>query len=100
MFLHVLALDLDGTIATKDQVSKKTWEALDRAKSAGISVLLVTGRRLHALLELGPFDKLCKAIVAENGAIVYLPNSDIVFRPFGILPDDFLSQLSSSGIPL
>ena len=100
MFLHVLALDLDGTIAENDQVSKETWAALYKAKSAGISLLLVTGRTLSALAEIGPFEKLCKAIVAENGAVVYLPDSEIILRPFGILPDDFLRQLAASDIPL
>ena len=44
--IRLLALDIDGTLAARgDHVTARTREALGRAASAGISVVVATGRR-------------------------------------------------------
>lgn len=100
MYLQVLALDLDGTLAQNDQVAPETWAALSEAKAAGIALLLVTGRRLEALEGIGPFEDFFEAIVAENGGLIFLPKSKIILHPFGTLPSQLLTDLAQLSIPL
>jgi hydroxymethylpyrimidine pyrophosphatase-like HAD family hydrolase len=73
MLLAALAFDYDGTIAHDGRVDEATVEALRRMRASGRKVLLVTGRELPelkiAFSELDIFD----VIVAENGALIYLP---------------------------
>jgi len=98
--LIVLATDFDGTLAMNGHVTPETWEMLRQAKTAGLSVVLVTGRTLESFITEGPFHELCEAVVAENGAIVYFPRRDIVTFPFGRLTPAVLQRLDSLGIPL
>lgn len=70
----VLALDFDGTIAVHDTIDVEVAAAIQEARGAGLVAVLVTGRILSDLEALGsklpPFD----AIVAENGAVLKLPD--------------------------
>lgn len=100
MHLKVLACDLDGTLADEDRVLPATWDALRRARDAGFALVLVTGRRLDTFVTAGPFEAVFQAIVAEDGAAIYLPNVDSVLLPFGQLSPLLLAQLESLGIPL
>lgn len=93
MHLKVLAMDLDGTLARDGVVAEATWEALRAAKEAGFVLLLVTGRRLSVIPEIGPFNELCEAIVAENGATIYYPHADRVDTPFGKLAYEVIQKL-------
>jgi len=68
-----LACDFDGTIAEDGKISVATLAALDRLKSSGRSVLLVTGRLLEDLFQTFPEYAVCQLIVAENGALIYNP---------------------------
>ena len=45
MYLKILALDLDGTLAENDQVAPETVHHLRMAKEAGFILILATGRR-------------------------------------------------------
>ncbi|MCB0154558.1 MAG: HAD hydrolase family protein [Anaerolineae bacterium] len=100
MHLSVLACDLDGTLAEHDRVAPKTWQALRQAKAAGLTLMLVTGRRLDTFAANGLFAELCEAIVAENGAVVYFPRRDIVALPFGQLATTLWQRLKNLDIPL
>lgn len=93
MHLKILALDFDGTLTTDGIVEDKTWEVLRMVKEAGYVLILVTGRRLAVIPELGPFDELCEAIVAENGATIYYPRIDRVETPFGKLANEVVQNL-------
>ena len=95
---RVLALDFDGTIAVNDTIDVDVAAAIQEARTAGLLVVLVTGRTLSDLDALfcspPPFD----AIVAENGAVLRLPN---LFSPVMLTqaPDlQFLAELQSHGI--
>src|SRR5687768_14963649 len=71
---RVLALDFDGTIAVDDAIHADVAAAVRGARAAGVLVVLVTGRMLSELearfVGPPPFD----AIVAENGAVLRVPD--------------------------
>jgi len=97
--LTIFACDFDGTLAEDGVVPAETWSALERAKDAGVTIILVTGRSLDDLNDpQTPFSSLCEAIVAEDGAVVYFPRRDEVVLPFGHLADRFIDRLE--GIPI
>ena len=96
---RVLALDFDGTIAVNDTIDVDVAAAIQEARRAGLLAVLVTGRSLTDLDALfrgpPPFD----AIVAENGAVLRLPNLP---SPIALSrePDPrFLAALRRRGIP-
>lgn len=74
-YFLALAVDYDGTLAQNGLVSNEALAALRELKSTGRRLLLVTGRELDKLRldfpETGIFDR----IVAENGAVVYDPET-------------------------
>jgi len=100
MHLKVVALDLDGTIAENDVVVDATWELLCKAKKAGFVFILVTGRQLSALASIRPFEKLCDAIVAENGAVIRFLRNDAIMLPFGHLAPEVINELKARDIPM
>ena len=75
MKVAAIALDYDGTIAVNNRMDPSVRSAISEARSAGIAVLLVTGRRLNDL-RLVAGDLACfDVVVAENGAVVDFPSS-------------------------
>ena len=93
MLIAAFAFDYDGTIAEDGKVGEATAGALLRLKAAGRKILLVTGRELpdlqHAFPHFGEFD----AVVAENGALLYLP-STAEERPLAAPPPaEFIAAL-------
>jgi hydroxymethylpyrimidine pyrophosphatase-like HAD family hydrolase len=100
MQFKVLALDLDGTIAMNDKVELETLQVLRDAKKSGFSIILVTGRRLIDIAQLGPFEELCEALVAEDGAAIYFPSTQSVSLPFGHLAPEVTANLIKMDIPL
>jgi len=73
MRFPVLACDYDGTLAHDGVLNESTAAALDRYRSAGGRLLMVTGRELPDLQSVcGVLDKF-ELIVAENGALLYHP---------------------------
>lgn len=70
MPIRLLALDLDGTLLdNRGRISERNRSALDRARSIGVKVAVVTGRRFRdsrpIALELG----LDVPLIAHNGAL-------------------------------
>lgn len=70
------------------------------AKNAGLVIMLITGRLFEAVAALGPFNEICEAIVAENGAVINFPRRDLVTLPFGRVDPNFLQQLELLRLPL
>lgn len=68
-----LIADYDGTVASEGRVSERVIDALQRLKTSGRRVILVTGRRLDDLLAVCPRADIFDAIVAENGGLFYDP---------------------------
>ena len=73
MRFHTLVCDYDGTLAHHGILKQSTAAALDKFRSAGGRLLMVTGRELPDLKSVcGVLDKF-EVIVAENGALIYRP---------------------------
>src|SRR5579875_1865338 len=70
-----LATDYDGTLAHNGVVSAETIKALERFRHSGRRLLMVTGRELPDLEYTFPRLDLFERVVAENGALVYDPQS-------------------------
>jgi HAD superfamily hydrolase (TIGR01484 family) len=68
-----LCCDYDGTLAHHGQVSDETFAALERLIESGRKLLLVTGRDLDDLQRVCPRLDLFDYVVAENGALLYVP---------------------------
>jgi HAD superfamily hydrolase (TIGR01484 family) len=71
-----LATDFDGTLAHDAVVDSDVWEAVDRLKSSGRKVLLVTGRQVNDLKRVCPDLSRFDHVVAENGGVLYHPSND------------------------
>ena len=71
-FYRAVALDFDGTIASGGRPpADQVVEALAEARSAGVALILVTGRILGELTEVWPQSIDCvDCIIAENGAVL------------------------------
>src|SRR4249919_4163806 len=70
-----VACDYDGTVARAGRVDEATLQALQRLRSSGRRLILVTGRRLAELLVVCANAEIFDLIVAENGATLYDPKS-------------------------
>lgn len=80
-----LALDFDGTIAQNDMLECSARSAIARMRARGITVILVTGRRLDQLSEITGSLHFVDAAVAQNGAVIAVPQSGYM-RVLGARP--------------
>lgn len=95
---HALATDFDGTIATDGVVDEPTRLALIRLRSASVRTFLVTGRELSDFRLMEGFLNIFDMIIAENGAVLYDPNSGET-RALGPPPPEALvAELSRRGV--
>ncbi|HXG52437.1 MAG TPA: HAD hydrolase family protein [candidate division Zixibacteria bacterium] len=99
MYCRVIACDFDGTGATDGRLAPELLAALEAARMQGVARILVTGRVLEeiesACEQTLPFD----AVVAENGAIVWLCRQQRTIQLGEPPPDRFLGQLRARGVP-
>ena len=70
-----LACDYDGTIAADGLVDQSTLKSLQQLRQSGRRLILVTGRELPDLLRVLPHIDMFDRVVAENGALVYCPDT-------------------------
>lgn len=93
-----LASDYDGTLASDGRVFEGTLAALERLRSSGRKLILVTGRELEDLLSVFPHINCCDLVVAENGALLYNPatgeEKSLGDRP----PEKFVQTLCDRGV--
>jgi HAD superfamily hydrolase (TIGR01484 family) len=75
MHFVALATDYDGTLAEHGRVEPSTLEAIDRLKASGRLLILVTGRELPDLKAVFPELDRFDMVVAENGSLLYRPDS-------------------------
>ena len=95
-----LAVDFDGTIAHDGVVDTSTREALGRVAGSGRRLLLVTGRELTELLAAFPQYKMFDRIVAENGALLYRPDTGETRVLAPEPPTQLVAELRERGVPL
>jgi len=77
MKYRLLATDYDGTIAHHGAVDAATVEALHKFKDSGRKVILVTGREIPDLHSVFSETAIFDLIVAENGALLYWPQTKV-----------------------
>ena len=94
------ATDYDETLADHGSVVSSTERALERLRASGRKLLLVTGRDLDDLLQVFPRVDLFDAVVAENGALLYLPGRKQERRLAEPPPPEFARALGLQGVPL
>jgi hydroxymethylpyrimidine pyrophosphatase-like HAD family hydrolase len=99
MYCRAIACDYDGTGASDGHLAPEVAEALHAARDAGIVTLLVTGRVLDdlrvALVDFLAFD----AVVAENGAVVWLRESDRTIVLGAPPSEHLLGRLRAARVP-
>lgn len=100
MTFQVLATDYDGTLAFEGRVDEATIESLRCARDSGRRLILVTGRELADLFNTFEHVDLFDRVVAENGAVLYNPESrDIEILAAGP-PPEFVARLTDENVPL
>jgi phosphoglycolate phosphatase (TIGR01487 family) len=93
-----LAADYDGTLASHGTVAPETIEALRRLRATGRKLILVTGRRIDDLMRVFPEVAIFDRVVAENGPLVYRPQSRetrVLSKP---APAAFVEALRRRGV--
>jgi HAD superfamily hydrolase (TIGR01484 family) len=98
MRFSVLACDYDGTLAHDGRVNADTVSALKQWIACGGRLVLVTGRELSELLPLFPEVLLCEWVVAENGAVLYHPQTESETLLAEAPPRSFLNSLRNRGV--
>jgi hydroxymethylpyrimidine pyrophosphatase-like HAD family hydrolase len=93
-----LAIDYDGTAASEGRLSDAALSAIERLRTSGRRVVLVTGRRVDDLLRVLPRSALFDLIVAENGAVIYDPQSREEVPLAAPLPALFAERLRERGV--
>ena len=70
-----LAADYDGTLAMSGSLSAEVEGALERLRSSGRRVVLVTGRTFEEFEAACSSMALFDCVVLENGAVLYSPST-------------------------
>ena len=92
------ATDYDGTLAHHGRVDDPTLAALYKVRESGRKLLLVTGREIEDLQRVFPELDVFDCVVAENGALLYWPNTRKE-QPLGAAPpEEFVTELRARGV--
>lgn len=97
---RAFATDFDGTIATDGVVDEVTAAALRKLQEAGVLMFLVTGRELKDFTAAGDILELFDAVVAENGALIYLPATGESRGLGSPPPPEFVEALKEQAVPI
>jgi len=98
MKLRAIALDYDGTTAWHDRLEPAVREAIADARTRGITVLIVTGRSLDELRRVAGDLHFVDVVVAENGAVLHLPENDYTTVLAPASPPALIDELQRRGI--
>lgn len=98
MRYFALATDYDGTLARDGAVSAEIIASLEKARSAGKKLILVTGREMPDLRRVFEPLKLFDRIVAENGALLYNPETGESRALAAAPPPSFAEELRRRGV--
>lgn len=98
MRYYALATDYDGTLAHDGKVDEPIVDALKHLLQSGRRLILVTGRQIEELLQVFPAIDLFDWVVAENGALLYRPETREE-RPLAEpAPPEFIERLRRGGV--
>ena len=100
MRFRALAADFDGTLAHDGIVDAATVEALQRLGQSGVRVVLVTGRELASLFNTFARCDVFDCIVAENGAVLYHPATQVVTTLTAAAPAALVERLQRLNVPI
>lgn len=100
MKYRALATDYDGTMAHDGRVDTPTLEALRRARAAGHLLIMVTGRELTDLFNTFAHVDVFHRVVAENGAVLFDPESKVIDLLAPSPPVPLVERLTREGVPL
>ena len=79
MKIHLIAIDLDGTLLTSDnEISEATASILQAARRQGVHVVLASARPPRSLLRFYRHLDLIAPLISYNGALVLEPSSQRV----------------------
>ena len=98
MRYQALATDYDGTLASHGSVEPETIDALRRLAATGRLLILVTGRRIDDLLRVFPEVAIFDRVVAENGPVLYRPQSRETRLLSNPPPAAFIEELLQRGV--
>jgi HAD superfamily hydrolase (TIGR01484 family) len=98
MRYYALACDYDGTLASQGQVNEETLTALERLRNSGRKLILITGRELDDLIRIFSHVNLFDRVVAENGALLYRPDTREEKLLSKSPPEKFISALRNRGV--
>jgi HAD superfamily hydrolase (TIGR01484 family) len=93
-----VACDYDGTLAHHGALSPETIAALERLGASGRRVLMVTGRELEDLQRVCPRLDLFDCVVAENGGVLYWPETRREERLAPAPDPEFARSLRERGV--
>jgi hydroxymethylpyrimidine pyrophosphatase-like HAD family hydrolase/energy-coupling factor transporter ATP-binding protein EcfA2 len=100
MHFIALATDYDETLANEGKVTPETLAALERFKRSGRKLVMVTGRELPDLQSVFERLDLFDRVIAENGALLYRPDSRESVELGDPPPPEFIERLHRADIPL
>lgn len=93
--IRLLALDIDGTILTRDkQLTERTKAAIETAADAGISVALVTGRPFYGIPDELMSLKGLGYVISSNGAVTTDLRQNRILRTANLDPESALEIIS------
>jgi hydroxymethylpyrimidine pyrophosphatase-like HAD family hydrolase len=92
------ACDYDGTIAADGLVDQSTLKRLQQLRESGRRLVLVTGRDLPDLLRVFPHLDVFDRVVAENGGLLYYPDTRAETALGPLPPPGFVDTLRGRGV--
>jgi 5-amino-6-(5-phospho-D-ribitylamino)uracil phosphatase len=96
--IHVLAIDIDGTLLdSHGKLPPENREAIRRALAAGVHVALVTGRAFHFARPVADLLDLPVHLIVSNGAIVKALDSTTLMRR--LMPADVARSVLAQTMP-
>src|SRR5687768_13990893 len=98
MRYYALATDYDGTIASRGRVAPHVIAALERLRASGRQAILITGRRLEDLLQVFPRLNVFDSVIAENGAVLYWPETRAIDQLAPAPSPAFLDAIRARGV--
>ena len=93
-----LASDYDGTLAHEGRADPHALIALEAFRTAGGKLVLVTGRELGELRDVFPQVDVFDRVIAENGALLYTPETRAETLLGSRPPVGFVNELRARGV--